>query len=927
MGLPSGDVTFVFGDIEGSTALWERDPEAMRISLEAHDALIRGAVAAAGGSVFKHTGDGFVAAFADPAAAVVAACDVERGLAHVGPLTLRARIGVHSGEAAPRDGDYFGPEVNRAARLMDTANGGQIVASGATIERLDGRMPPGTTVRDVGSHRLKDLGEPMQIHRIVLADAADHRPLRTLNAGRNNLPEQVTSLVGRTEHATAIADIVREQRLTTLTGIGGVGKTRLALQVAANMVDEFADGVWFIELAAVGEAAMLATTALASIGIKQEAGQDSLVHLLEFLADHDALLVIDNCEHLIDAAAKFVDQLLRGAPNLRVLATSREGLAIAGEHIWRVPSLRADGTAAALELFEARAQLVRPDFVIDASNRAEVASLCERLDGIPLAIELATARLQMLDVDQIAQHLDDRFRLLTSGSRTSAERQRTLLAMMDWSYELLTDREQALLRRLSVFTGGFDLEAAVAVASNESIFEFEVLDLLGRLVETSMVQFEQRPTPRYRLLETVRHYATDRLESAGEADDAREQHAQHYALVARQVAALFLTNAGDALDAGQRELPNMRTAMTWAFDTARTELGLTIAIDAWEYFYNTSRIHESLLWLRRGIERVDAIDSTTTARALAMTITSARNMGEVELAERLADRAAEAIAEVEDEVMQADLINAVGNRMLAADPLGADEHYQKAISLYRANGDSGWVAKLINRFLVLNAAYRPDAGAELLELTRSTGGRTDAVQPEPVEAYLLLHQDRAADALGVLEQVDPQSLHSRAEAMPHCWALVHAHRALGNVAAARAACDAGAEWRVAPLDLAFGLWKDVHVALDEGDLDRAAAIATSAGRESIGVPDPVWHAYFAALWARVSCAAERFEDAALALAHWHHQSHDLGLRLMPYDQRVLGACEKQATQFIDPARRAQLAQLGADAPATEQLLANSVSDP
>ena len=935
VGLPSGDVTFVFGDIEGSTALWESDPEAMRASLEAHDALVRTSIRAAGGVVFKHTGDGFAAVFDHPDNAVEAACLIEVGLTSVGPLALRSRIGIHQGHVVPRDNDYFGPDVNRAARLMDTANGGQIVMSGAAVDALAAPTPAGTTLRDAGSHRLKDLGEPMRIHRLVLDQSSDDRPLRSLDVGRNNLPEQVTALVGRDDDADAIANLVRGYRVTTLTGIGGVGKTRLALQVAANMLHEFIDGVWFVELAALTEARLLAPTMLTALDVEQEPGREALDLLLDHLVDQRTLIVIDNCEHLIDSAAKFIDQLLRAAPQLRILATSREALAIAGEHVWRVPSLAVDGTgsaSAALELFETRAQLVRPDFAIDDSNRAVVASLCSRLDGIPLAIELATARLQMLNLDQISEHLDDRFRLLTGGPRTSSDRQRTLRAMMDWSYALLTDREQALLRRLSVFTGGFDLDAGIAIATTDSVSDFEVLDLLGRLVDTSMVHFDERPSPRYRLLETVRQYAAELLTSHGEDHDARQCHATHYAGVAADIASGFLDDAAGALRQGRSELANLRSAMTWAFDADEVELGLQVAIDAWEYFYNTSDLHESLVWLRRGIDRVASIDTSTSARALAMTITSARNMGEVDLADRLAKRAADAVERIEDPIMRADMINAIGNRMLWDDPIAADRHYTESIGLYRAHDDAGWVAKLINRFLVLNSAYQPQAAEELLALARDTGGRSDAVQPAAVEAYLLLHLDRPADALTVLEAADATQLHSRAAAMPHCWALVHANRALGDITAARAAADAGAHWRVGGLDLIFGVWKDISLAIDEGNLARARSVAAEAGRASLTTQDPVWHAYFAALLARLAANDGRHEAAAHALGHWYAVALQLGLRPMPHDQRILDAFAEQARQALgqDPFDAALLRAGDAHrtglTPPTRQLLASLEMD-
>ena len=702
MALPGGVVTFVFSDIEGSTRLWESDPDGMRQSLRRHDELVRETVEASGGHVFKHTGDGFGAAFEsvsaglEAAAAVAAALEAE---AWEGPA-LVCRFGVHSGEAEPREGDYFGPTVTRTARLMDAGNGGQIVVSDAAHNLVGDRAPAGMTFVDMGAHRLKDLGEPLGLFRLVGSGAADDRELRTLETAPHNLPLQLSSFVGREAHIKEVADLVRDSRLVTLTGIGGVGKTRLSLQVAAEVLTDFDDGAWFVELASLAEAGLLADAIGAALPVVHDATITALERVLRHLVARRTLLVIDNCEHLIDDVAEMVDLILRSCPDVHVLTTSREGLAVTGEALWRVPSLRVDDDSAAIELFADRARLVRPDFAVTDDNREAVADLCVRLDGIPLAIELATARLKMLSVEQVAEHLGDRFRLLTGGSRTAVERQRTLLAMMDWSYDLLSANEQALLRRLAVFYDGFTYLAAEDVCSGETIPRFEVLDLLGKLVEASLVVFEDNPeTTRYRLLETVRQYSLDKLFEAGEADEARLRHARWVREFALGHDAAVDVDKESALHRGDLELGNIRAALTWSIEAQEGVLAVEIAVGIRQYFWLHVMYDEAVRWLLAALELVEDDASPLVGRAVANALTDAGNMDNLELVDAISSRATRIYESTSDPEARGDLANALASVLIYVDPRAADEMQRVAHLSLREAGSSRWLFPLQNRVI------------------------------------------------------------------------------------------------------------------------------------------------------------------------------------------------------------------------------------
>ena len=554
--IPSGTVTLLFTDIEGSTRLWESEPDRMAAALRRHDDLIRAEIEEAGGYVFKTVGDAFCAAFWTADAAVAAALAAQRALSREDWATrrpLRVRMGLHTGVCEERDGDYFGPVVNRVARLEAVAHGGQVVLSGATAQLVTQSLSDDVALRDLGFHRLKDLGRPEHVFQLEAPFLeAEFPPLTSLDNPElpNNLPSVVNAFVGREHELSEVRTLVGSARLVTLTGAGGSGKTRLALQVAAELLDTTSDGVWFANLAPVTDGAQIPAAVAAVLGLPDQCGPDLSEAVVDALGHQDTLILLDNCEHLVDEAAKFCEQVIRHCPRVRILATSREPLGIDGERVYRVPSLSlppadAESTADlarsdAVRLFAERARLHDPGFRLDEQSAALVATLCRRLDGIPLALELAAARLSSMTLRQITERLDQRFRLLTGGSRNAMPHQQTLQATVDWSFGLLTSPERELLARLSVFAGGFDLQAAEAVcrsASAGAADTLDVLDQIGSLVDKSLVIADRTPeSVRYRLLETIRQYSAQELVRTagdGETQRVRDLHAAYFLTLAQ----------------------------------------------------------------------------------------------------------------------------------------------------------------------------------------------------------------------------------------------------------------------------------------------------------------------------------------------------------------------------------------------------------
>ena len=582
--LPDAPLTFLFTDVEGSTRLWERNPEQMRSALARHDVILRAAIAASDGDVVKSTGDGLMAVFAVPIAAVTAGIAAQRALRDEPWPTgcaIRVRMGIHTGEAESRGGDFFGPAVNRTARIMAAGHGGQVLLSGATAELLDGGLPASAGLRDLGEHRLKDLGRPEHLFQLAHPDLpSEFAPLSTLDLRPNNLPTQASAFVGRDVELHAIRERLdaADIRLVTLTGPGGTGKTRLALRAAADQVDRFSDGVFFVDLvtATDGDAVLaLVATALGLADTKQRSPLDELRRQLR---SQQVLLVLDNFEQVTVAAPVLVD-LLADCPGLKLLVTSRQALRVRGENVVSVPPLSLPAAAAhattavelnqfeAIQLFVERARAVRSDFRLTDDNAAAVAEICRRLDGLPLAIELATARMNLFSPEALRDRLGSRLKLLGGGARDLPERQQTLRATIEWSYQLLEPAEQRLFELLSVFAGS-SVEAVEAVTLGLDAaagVELDALESLGSLLDKSLVRqadtTEGDTGPRIVMLETIKEFAAERLDAQpGFAAAARDHHARYFAQFAVETSKAAATDANAPADAVALEIDNLRIA-------------------------------------------------------------------------------------------------------------------------------------------------------------------------------------------------------------------------------------------------------------------------------------------------------------------------------------------------------------------------------
>jgi predicted ATPase/class 3 adenylate cyclase len=617
---PSGTVTFLFSDIEGSTVRWEHDRVAMGSALARHDALMRTALEAHRAYVFKTMGDAFCAAFATPLDALAAALDAQRALGgedFSAVEGLRVRMALHSGNADERDGDYFGPTVNRVARLLAVGNGGQVLLSGACTELISHDLPPACSLRDLGEHRLKDLAQPERIHQLLAPDLpADFPPLRSLEHLSNNLPAQVSSFVGREAEIAEVTALIDEHRLVTLVGSGGVGKTRLSLHVAADRVDDFHDGVWFVELAPLAQGDFIPTTVASALGMKLPSEGDLVENLARALKSKELLLVFDNCEHLVEPAAHVISTILRTAPKVKVLASSRQALGVSGEATYHVPTL---DLPTGVALFVERARATSSTFTLTDENAPTVAEICQRLDGIPLAIELAAARVKVLSIPNLAQRLNERFKILTGGSRTALPRQKTLSALIDWSYDLLTPQEQMLFNRVGIFAGGFSLDAATAVCSGDDLDEIEILDLLSSLTDKSLVVADTSGEhERYHLLESTRAYALEKLTPAGEREALTRRHAEYFRDEACAADERHGTGSMLAWVAGvELELDNDRAALAWALTRGNDAvLGGAIAGALGALWTNAGLAVEGRYWISLALERVSEAEHPHIAARL-----------------------------------------------------------------------------------------------------------------------------------------------------------------------------------------------------------------------------------------------------------------------------------------------------------------------
>lgn len=629
--LPTGTVTFLFTDIEGSTVRWDRSPGAMKDAVRLHDTIMRAAIDDGNGVVFKTIGDAFCAAFWCVEDGIRAALQAQRALAAENFESvdgLRVRMALHVGESDERDSDYFGPTLNRVARLLSIGHGAQVLISGGAADAARPSLPPDVTLKDEGEHRLKDLTSPEHVFQLVAHGLPSEFPkLRSLSVLDNNLPQFVTSFVGRENDVAEIITSLRANRLITLLGTGGLGKTRCAIQVGAELLDQFPDGVWFVELAPLSDASLLVNEIGLTFGVQETPKRPLIETIVDSIRKKRLLLIVDNCEHLVAEAASAIGALLKSCPDITILATSREALGVRGEIVYRMPTLavptaRTQLTAAtaasfgAIALFEARARAVNSRFTLDDDNAHVVAEICRRLDGIPLAIELAAARIKALSVRDLAKRLDERFRLLTGGDRTALPRQQTLRALIDWSYDSLAPAEQDVFRALSVFAGGFDLDAVTAVCESETYDSFEILDHVASLVDKSLVLVETaRDESRYRLLESMRAYGREKLAEAGDDRRVASRHAAAFVDRAELLQRDYETAPyAPWSERVEFDLENVRAALTFAFDGGDVMIGQRLAATLGRVLL-TSSSSEARRWVRTALAAVDdATPSPIVAR-------------------------------------------------------------------------------------------------------------------------------------------------------------------------------------------------------------------------------------------------------------------------------------------------------------------------
>ena len=621
IGLPTGTVTLLLADVEGSTRLWQNHSDEMTEAVAALDRTLAEVTAKHNGvrPVEQGEGDSFVIAFACASDAVACALDLQR--AALGPIRLR--IGLHTGEIRLRDeGNYIGPTINRTARLRDLAHGGQTVLTAITEELVLDSLPDDAWTVDLGSHSLRDLPRPERVMQLCHRELTNQfPPLRSQNdVVAQHLPVQLTSFVGRSRQLAEVRRLVVENRLVTLTGAGGIGKTRLAVQFAATAAGEFDGGAMYVDLAPIIDPDLVPLAVARALGLPDQPGRSTMDTIIRAVGARQMLMVLDNCEHLLDPSANLITAMTSSCPGLTILTTSREPIGVAGEWTWRVPSLSLADEA--VELFADRARLATRDFHVTADNLAVVTEICQRLDGMPLAIELAAARVRALSLDELKDSLHDRFRLLTGGSRTAVRRQQTLRASVDWSHALLSEPESVLFRRLATFAGGFDLRAVQMVTGSGNAERYQVLDQLSLLVDKSLVVAESdRGHTRYRLLETVRQYAAEKLTESGEAADIRTRHRGHYAALATELDNPSAGRHEQLLEQAVTDIDNLRTAFAWSRDCGDIEAAMHLASALLPLWLARGRVVEGLSWFERLLDDRAANEADVApavhARALA----------------------------------------------------------------------------------------------------------------------------------------------------------------------------------------------------------------------------------------------------------------------------------------------------------------------
>ncbi len=772
---PGGTVTFLFTDIEGSTKLWEQYPEVMRVALARHDALLQKAIEDNNGYVFKTVGDAFCAAFPTAPDALNAALASHLLLGNEewdGIGGLRVRMGLHTGEAEERDGDYFGPTLNRVARLQALAYGGQTLLSQATYELVRDHLPDRVETRPLGLHRLKDLNRAEQVHQVCHPNLPSEFPLlRSLNNLPNNLPLQLTSFIGREPDMEEVKRLTTSHSFVTLLGPGGTGKTRLSLQVGADLLDQYPDGVWFVELASLADPSLVAQQIAVLFGVKEEVGRSLTQTLSEYLKARSLLLILDNCEHLIDACARIVDSLLRLCPHVHILASSRERLNISGETVYHVPSLKLPDPKSfptledltqfeAVRLFIERAISIQPSFSVTNQNAPALAQLCQRLDGIPLAIELAAARARSLSVQEINNKLDNCFRLLTGGSRTALPRQQTLRALIDWSYDLLSEAEKQLLSRLSVFAGGWILEAAEEICVGEDVEAWEMLDLLTNLHDKSLLGTSQKEgETRYRLLETIRQYAHDRLEERGEADVVGQRHHIYYLRLVEEISQHLSGSAEQSsFERLETEHENLRAGLVYALAKQMPD-ALSMASALGKFWYLGGYLREGREFLERSLAGSPTGGESKVQATVCFHIGRlAVDQGDIPDARTFLEKSLRIFRQLDDKRNIAAALDKLGIIALRQDDtITARELLEESLALRREVGDQSGIAAILGNLGILMQNQGDYAAAqslteESLALQKTLGNQRGIATAYTNLGNTLYHLGELARARQMLQQ-------------------------------------------------------------------------------------------------------------------------------------------------------------------------------
>jgi predicted ATPase/class 3 adenylate cyclase len=818
---PTGIVTFLFTDIEGSTKMARENPETWEALRSRHDRILRTAIESNNGYVFQVIGDAFCATFHTAGEAVRAAVKSQLDLNHEnwGNSAIKVRMGLHTGKAEIQEnGVYHGYlTMSQVQRLMSAGHGGQVLVSLATQELVRDDVPEGVTLQDLGERRLKDMIRPEHMYQLVIADLpSDFPPIKTLDVVHHNLPAQMTSFIGRKKELAEIKQALNEHRLVTLTGLGGTGKSRLGLQVGTEYLHQFSDGVWLAELAPVTDPALIPQTLFSIFNLREDSHRSALEVLTDHLRSKTLLLMLDNCEHLIEACAQISEDLLHACPKLKILASSREALGIAGEVVYRVPSLNTPDPADlpsldqlenvdSIRLFLERAATAKPGFTLTNDNASFLAQICSRLDGIPLAIELAAARMKVLSPEQIAARLDDRFRLLTGGSRTALPRQQTLRAMIDWSYSLLTEQEKTLFRRLAVFVGGWTLEAAESVCSDveqDGILPHDILDLLTRLVDKSLVTTEEvMGETRYHRLETIRQYSREKFFETNEVESIRNWHLNFFVRFAEQVDE-NLKGADQVLWQNRmaEEQDNLRAALEWGL-SRNPDGALRIAGAANLFWTAGGYSAEGFRWTQKALEQVEKIPipngmtteqrSVARAKALRGLTRLYLSLGDNANAKRVAEESVALYRQSQDQrglafalVILAYPLEFLGERLQAETVL------QESYSIARAEGDIYVICRSLNMWarVVLDLHHDLELSQsyveESLRLAREAGLRSQEAQASGILGLIATHgNDHAKARSHFRESIRVyQEIGSMFNVILEKSNLAHLERKLGNYA-------------------------------------------------------------------------------------------------------------------------------------------------